>query len=390
MPTTTTREFAIFRLTLRAFAMLAIWAGATACEAQAQERVPLIFMPGIGGSVLAEKANPSKIYFGGVKQAMDQFAKLELPLDRSKDKLVSTDLLRKVQRARGDYIDQYILLIRRLEELGYKEGSSLLIFHYDWRHSNHEAADKLRQFIADKGLAGKPLDLMGHSMGGLVSTVYIQKYASEQKIRNFIAMGTPFFGAVNAIRALAEGFAVFGVDNFLLVSAGDANRVYKVFSSMDSLYELLPTYPDCCHMKSSETGPMQEVNLITTELVWQRFDNLLLEKTGAAANKAFRDRVRKNMAEQRRLVDLSMPPNVRVHAVVSKSAERTLIQFQGGKRGIGKPVWGVNANVGDGTVPIVSASGHVPEANLIWSSREHQFIFEDDAIWPKLRTILLQ
>lgn len=363
-----------------------LWAGYVA----AQPKVPVIFLHGIGGSMLAEKANPEKIYYGNVKETMDRFAKLELPLDRSKDKLVSVDVMRTAQLARGSSIDQYILIIRRLEALGYKEGSSLLLFHYDWRRSNHESADKLRRFIADKGLAGKPVDLIGHSMGGLVSTIYIQKYAGEQKVRNFIAMGTPFFGAVNAIRALIEGFAVFGVENTLLVSAGDANRVYRVFSSMDSLYELLPTYPDCCHMKPDASAPMQEVNLIKTELVWQRFDNFLLEKTGAAANKAFRDRVRKNMAEQRRLVDLPMPANVRFYAVVGKSADRTLIQFQGGKRGVGKPVWGVGVNAGDGTVPAVSALGRVPEANLMWSNRDHQFIFEDDAVWPKLKMILLQ
>jgi hypothetical protein len=56
-------------------------------EAQAQSRVPLVFVPGIGGSVLADRAT-KKVYFGGIKQTMDQFARLELPIDRSKDKLV--------------------------------------------------------------------------------------------------------------------------------------------------------------------------------------------------------------------------------------------------------------------------------------------------------------
>jgi pimeloyl-ACP methyl ester carboxylesterase len=298
--------------------------------------------------------------------------------------------MRTAQLARGSSVDQYIIMVRRLDALGYKEDRDLFMFHYDWRRSNFDAADKLRRFIADKGLAGKPIDLIGHSMGGLVATIYIQKFASEQKVRNFVAMGTPFFGAAKAIRALAEGFAVFGVENFLVVSAGDTGKVYRVFASMDSIYELLPTYGDCCHMKASENDPMQEVDMIKTELVWQRFDSFLLEKTGAAANPAFRERVRRNLAEQRRLVDLPMPANVRFYAVVSKAVERTLVQFQGGKHRIGKPAWGVAINAGDGTVPIVSALGHVPKDNLIWSSREHQFIFDDDAIWPRLKTILAQ
>jgi hypothetical protein len=157
---------------------------------------------------------------------------------------------------------------------------------------------------------------------------------------------------------------------------------------MESIFELLPTYGDCCHMKPSENAAMQEIDMVKSDIVWQRFDSFLLEKTGAAANAAYRDKVRKNLAEQRRLVDLPMPANVKVHAVVSKAVDRTLIQFQGGKHTYGKPSWGVSLNAGDGTVPAISAIGHVPQGNLIWSTRDHQFIFDDDSIWPRLRAIL--
>lgn len=367
--------------------MLAI---SVARPADAQTRVPVIFLPGIGGSILAEKANPQKVYFGGVKQAMDQFAKLELPIDRSKDKLISTDILRSAQLARGTYVDQYNLMVNRLTALGYREGTDLFLFHYDWRRSNFDSADKLRQFIADKGLAGKPIDLIGHSMGGLVSTIYIQKFAGEQKVRNFIAMGTPFFGAVKSIRSLAEGFAVFGVENFLVVSAGSEGTVYRVFASMDSIYELLPTYADCCYTRVSNTAPMQEFSLAGSELVWDRFNLFLKGKTGAPAASGYLDRVRRNLVEQRRLVDLPMPPNVRFNVVVSEAVEDTLIQFLGAKRGVGKPVWGIGKFAGDGTVPVVSALGHAPRANAILSKHEHQSIFDDESIWPRLQAILLQ
>lgn len=370
--------------------LVVLWQALGMSTAQAQDRVPIIFIPGMGGSVLAEKANPTKIYFSGVKQAMDQFAKLELPIDRSKDKLISTDVLRKVQRARGDYIDQYALVINRLESLGYKEGTTLFALNYDWRRSNFEAADSLRQFIVAKGLAGKPVDLVGHSMGGLVATIYLQKYAGEQKVRNFIAMGTPFFGAVKAIRALAEGFAVFGVENYLVVGAGSTGTVYRVFSSMDSIYELLPTYGDCCYIRETETAPLTEMSFLSNELVWQRFNLLMQEKAKGAASVEFLARVRRNLAEQRRLVDLPMPANVRFTVVAGDSAESTLIQFLGAKRGIGKPVWGVGQNQGDGTVPLISAVGNAPRDRVILSKRDHQFLFEDDAIWPQLRTILSQ
>jgi hypothetical protein len=100
--------------------------------------------------------------------------------------------------------------------------------------------------------------------------------------------------------------------------------------------------------------------------------------------------MRRNMVELRRMVDLPMPPNVRFHVVMSSAVEDTLIQFLGAKRGVGKPVWGVGKYAGDGTVAAISALGRSAKENVIESKREHQFIYEDDAIWPRLRTILLQ
>jgi pimeloyl-ACP methyl ester carboxylesterase len=379
-------------LFVKAFAFVAALAAGAAVStdvaAQGPGRVPVIFLHGIGGAVLAEKANPAKIYYGGVKETMDRFAKLELPIDRSKDLLTSVDVLRTAQLARGSSVDQYILIVRRLEALGYKEGRDLFMFHYDWRKSNFESADSLRKYIADKGLAGKPVDLIGHSMGGLVSTIYIQKYAGEQKVRNFVAMGTPFFGAVKAIRALSEGFAVFGVENFLVVPAGSEGSVYRVFASMESMFELLPTYGDCCHMKFEENGPMTDIDLIRNDLVWQRFGAFLKDKTGAPSSPGYLDRMRRNLTAQRKLVDQHFPANVRAHAVVSASEELTLVQIQGAKNGFRKHVWGVAKKAGDGTVAAVSARGFVPKENIIVSNREHQFIFEDNAIWPRLKTIL--
>ena len=356
--------------------------------AEAQQRVPIVFIPGIGGSLLADKAMPQKTIFGSVKQSMDQFAKLELPVDRSKNRFVATDILREAERARGDSVDQYNLLMARFAALGYREGVDLFPFAYDWRVSNFETAERLRQFLAQRNLAGRPIDIVAHSMGGLVATIYIQKYAAEQRVRNFVAMGTPFFGAVKAIRALAEGFAVFGVENFLVVSAGSEGTVYRVFASMDSIYELLPTYGDCCYTRASESAPMQEFTLATSDVAWNRFGLFLKEKSGAPANRAYLAKMRANVAELRRLVDLPFPPSVRVSAVVSEAVENTPIQFLGAKRGIGKPVWGIGKFAGDGTVAKISAMGHVNPANVIWSRQEHGLIFEDDQIWPRLGALL--
>lgn len=373
---------------LRAAIMGALAAITCGAAAVAQERVPVVFIPGIGGSLLADRAAPDKIVFGSVKQSMDQFAKLELPADRSKNRLFATDILRQAQRARGDSVDQYNLLIARFAKLGYREGVDLFPFPYDWRMSNFETAEAFRQFLAAKNLAGRPIDIVAHSMGGLVATIYIQKFAAEQRVRNFVAMGTPFYGAVKSIRALTEGFAVFGIENYLVVSAGSEDTVYRVFASMESIFELMPTYGDCCYTRASDNAPLEEFSLTGSDMMWDRFAMYLKQKAGAPMRAGYLPRMRANIVELRRLVDQPLPATVRFHVVASQSAENTMIQFLGAKRGIGNPVWGIGKFAGDGTVPKISALARVDPATVMWSHQEHGLIFNDDAIWPGMAAAL--
>lgn len=367
---------------------LAIWANAAAA------RDPVVFVPGIGGSVLTDSSN--KMYYGGVKQTLDRFSALQLPIDYSKNKLRASEIVMTVQMLRGSSAKQYELLVDRLAAAGFRTGTDLFLFPYDWRRSSFDNAALLAAFVEKSGLKGRNITLMGHSMGGLVSLIYIHQYDRGQNVRTYITMGTPFKGAIKSARALAEGFMAFGVENYYIVPAGNESLVYKVFSSFDSVFEMLPTYADCCFAPTPDAMRQLPVDVANRALwnpvdmmqadFWATADNYLKEKMRGARRERL-PQIAERVKTLKRLAAAPLPAGVRHIAVVSE-AHDTLHTGYFMARGVGKPLWGVMSKSGDGTVPIESATGGPPAAMVIKSSKEHQFIFDDDAAWTQVRAVI--
>lgn len=374
------------------FVLIAVFGAMFARPSEAaDERTPVVFIPGVLGSVLARRDDPKDIVFGILPDSIDRFAELQLPWDLSENSLVSVDIVREVKGPKGG--DQYNLFIQRMARLGYVEGRDLFLFHYDWRLSNFRTATRLRNFIHANGLAGKPIDIVGHSMGGLVALVYIHSFPEEQKVRNYVAMGTPFLGSVGAVRVLTEGFRYFGLKNGVVVPAGNVSLIYKVFGASEAIYELLPLHQGCCQIRFKGEGDLVLLDF-SDPSNWDRYD-LWYDKKARFNNSVASERVKESFARLRQLNDLvrrPLPPNVRPVAVIGNKAEKTLLQARVNARGMNKHVWGVAKNAGDGTVAVVSAMGALPRDTTVWieSQALHQHLFDDDAVWQKLGPTLLQ
>jgi pimeloyl-ACP methyl ester carboxylesterase len=71
----------------------------------------------------------------------------------------------------------YVPLIDALEDKGLIKNKDFFIAHYDWRRNNRDSARDYLVPVIDKALAhsttGK-VDIVAHSMGGLVARAYIQ------------------------------------------------------------------------------------------------------------------------------------------------------------------------------------------------------------------------
>lgn len=98
-------------------------------------------------------------------------------------------------------------LIATLAANGYAEGKDLFTFPYDWRKSNVLTALELRDRIDEVQdiCACEKVDLVAHSMGGLVARQYIQSDKYENDVDQLIFLGTPHLGSVDTYLAWEGG-----------------------------------------------------------------------------------------------------------------------------------------------------------------------------------------
>jgi len=91
----------------------------------------------------------------------------------------------------------YDNLIDTLAANGYTRELNLFTFPYDWRKSNVDTALLLRDKInsVQSICHCQKVDLVAHSMGGLVSRQYIQSDNYENDVGKMIFLGTPHLGA---------------------------------------------------------------------------------------------------------------------------------------------------------------------------------------------------
>ncbi len=93
--------------------------------------------------------------------------------------------------------NMYAGLIARFEAEGYVRNETLYTAYYDWRQGNDEsAAEYLAPIIAEaKEKTGK-VDIVAHSMGGLLVQAYMNSDMYQPgEIDQFIMLGTPNKGA---------------------------------------------------------------------------------------------------------------------------------------------------------------------------------------------------
>ncbi len=146
-------------------------------------------------------------------------------------------------------IKNYDGIVQSFKNAGFVEGTDLFVFPYDWRKPLTNLADDLNTFINSKNLADK-IDLVGHSMGGLVARAYAQKYGVE-KVDKILTAGSPHLGLID-MYGLWEGAKIWdGVwwQNVLLEIATEVNRLpdesklAAVRRVSPSIIDLFPTSP---------------------------------------------------------------------------------------------------------------------------------------------------
>jgi len=189
-------------------------------QAPTSTRVPMIFIPGIGGSRLdARRSNGSfDNLWPGFAENHFQLSRDPQDSHRTTDPIVARDVMRKVS-----FVDIYQPLITMLTDgtkggyVEYKSGQScsptlsprpsLFLLPYDWREGNDENIADLRNLVKcinDIYQANVQVDVLAHSMGGLVARRYITSTPNHQ-VRRLITVGTPWLGVPKALNIFETG-----------------------------------------------------------------------------------------------------------------------------------------------------------------------------------------
>ncbi len=142
-------------------------------------------------------------------------------------------------------LKKYKTIIDTLKGRGYKpnnwgtthQDEYLHIFTYDWRKSLIDLADSLARYIdsVKKWTGTKQVNLIGHSMDGLVAKSYLAKYG-ETNTNQIIFLGTPHLGAPEMAYAQMTGSIV----NWKLRLAVNKQEIKKLAKNFPSCYQLMP------------------------------------------------------------------------------------------------------------------------------------------------------
>ena len=118
---------------------------------------------------------------------------------------------------------------------------NLFVFPYDWRRDNAGNAVLLREYIqcVRRFYPGQDVNIVAHSMGGLLSRQYLLQNPTDHHVANFISIASPYLGAPKLIYTLETG-DFLDKDNNLLGRA--VNTTFKdIIGSFKGGHQLLPS-----------------------------------------------------------------------------------------------------------------------------------------------------
>ncbi len=361
----------------RIFAVFFYLASAANSWAAGSPSRPVIIIPGILGSKLCDKTT-KELVWGGLG-SYGNIKKLQLPLTFTESELrhEPCGLIESVQVLGPVKIHEYDALRDSLLTMGYELNNTLRAFAYDWRLSNYSNATRLATYI-NTNFPNQDVDIVAHSMGGLIARLYIQKMGGDKKVKRIIFMGTPHNGSANVFKTIDEGWE--GWEN---VAAGGVANIRSAMLSFPSVYQLLPGYQNCCAWRKS--GQSRETGYFSAydKMAWRKFSWLPSELKTAEGRTSL-DAMLDVAQQLHNDMQASLPNTIVAVNVVTGLLDTQWKTYFDSTTGsvTAKDLW-----AGDGTVMEWSASnGRLQDARP--ATAEHQRIFRGDAPAQVLRWVL--
>lgn len=253
-----------------------------------EDQPPVIFIHGVMGSKLRDKTSGEEIWIGSLWRVLtSDYSDLALEIDPQTleplpdnieafevaDAAVGQDFYGKIVRTLHDVGEYQLATVGQRVD---KTRKNYYVFYYDWRQDNVITARQLADFIdqiredyADPDLK---VDIVAHSMGGLITRYYI-RYGREdvldsndfpvnmyggERVRRVILLGTPNLGSIRILNLFIAGIRFAGTEKIHT----------ETMATMPSLFQLFP-HPLNNWIITSE-GSMLDRDLFDVN-IWRRF-----------------------------------------------------------------------------------------------------------------------
>lgn len=216
---------------------------------------PVVFLPGIAGSVLGNSVHT----FWPTLQSLD-LAGINLDPAAESKSIVPVDAVRRAGFATVDVYKPFLDAMRDqgcyreiVPQVSRQLGDTriytlpgdaelntpdLFIFPYDWRISCQDNAGFLAQYLGEirKLYPETDIDLVCHSMGGLVARRYLAQQAGTHPVDRCVTLCSPFLGAPVAYYRLLTG-------NFYDNALDSVNRgvMRQILPTFQGVSELIPS-----------------------------------------------------------------------------------------------------------------------------------------------------
>jgi pimeloyl-ACP methyl ester carboxylesterase len=188
-------------------------------------------------------------------------------------------------------------LIQALEDEGFVRDENLFVAFYDWRQGNATSSVQYLTNTINLALANSQatkVDIVAHSMGGLVARSYIQSNGYQDNVDNLILLGTPNYGSSDVYSLWEGGLVPKNWDKvqqhmikfylwYMTTATGQTSDFYDaIHEYIPSVGELLPTY-DYIVDNTGNTKPVGDMieqnqflnSLNTEEEITELLNNLL-------------------------------------------------------------------------------------------------------------------
>ncbi|MFJ7471754.1 alpha/beta hydrolase [Peribacillus frigoritolerans] len=272
---------------------------------------------------------------------------------------------------------------KMFNNLSTMENTVVLPFAYDWRNDNLITAKTLDTLIMKEHDKYQEINIVAHSMGGIISKLLLNKYSEQDyipKIKKLITLGTPWHGSLDSYKTIVYGKSIpdsFPWNSIVLTK----ERSKDISKGFPSVYQLFPdqVYEEQLH---------SEYNLSILTKNDEEIDNMGFFQQDEI--KTHMERFEFNYStlidEFRNTVNTQKEnTNHIIHHEIIGFGTTTLTSLKKNKR---DEVMGYFKN-GDGTVPTFSAKSNGAQNRYFIKGAEHQELVGNIHSLNLVRNLLL-